>query len=99
MIWIAEPRVNGFGFITEAVTKDVAATQCATNFNGGGAQQSTTVKVIFFPSTNGLVELVILRPFFIKCNARPPGKKKLAPVTIKFNILTSPPRNSYPNFC
>ena len=65
MIWIAEPRVNGFGFITEAVTKDVAATQCATNFNGGGAQQSTTVKVIFFPSTNGLVELVILRPFLL----------------------------------
>ena len=45
---MAEPIVTGFGLTTEATINDPAVTQCAANFTGGGVQQSTTIKVIFF---------------------------------------------------
>ena len=58
---MAEPIVTGFGLTTEATINDPAATQCAANLTGGGVQQSTTIKVMFFVS--------------IKGKARPPGNR------------------------
>ena len=43
----------------EATIAAPALTQWVANRAGGGAQQSTTVKVIFVPLCSGLVELVI----------------------------------------
>lgn len=58
---MAEPIVTGFGLTTEAAITAPAPTQWATNLNGGGAQQSKTVKVTFFVSIKGSIEPVILR--------------------------------------
>lgn len=55
---MAEPIVTGFGLIPEAAINDPAATQCAASLTGGGVQQSTTTKVIFFVSIKGFVEIV-----------------------------------------
>ena len=68
-----EPIVTGFGLTIEAVIKAPAATQWAANRSGGGAQQSTIVRVMFLVSVNGFVELVIFTPFFTSFKARPPG--------------------------
>jgi len=57
---MAEPKVIRFGLTTEAAINDPAATQCAANLTGGGVQQSTTIKVIFFVIIKGFVELVTL---------------------------------------
>ena len=70
---MAEPIVTRFGLTTEAAINDPAAMQCAVNFTGGGVQQSTTIKVIFFASIKGFVELVTFTPPLNKFKARPPG--------------------------
>ena len=75
MRWIAEPIVTGFGVTTEAAIVAPTPIQWAANLSGGGAQQSKTVKVMFFVSVKGFVELVILTPFWTNFSARPPGNK------------------------
>lgn len=65
--------VTGFGLTTEAAINDPAAMQCAANLTGGGAQQSTTTKVIFFVNSKGFVELVTLIPSLTNFKARPTG--------------------------
>jgi len=72
---MAEPIVTGFGLTAEAAINDPAATQCTANLTGGGVQQSTTVKVIFFVSVKGFVELVTLIPFLTNFKARPQGNR------------------------
>ena len=72
---MAEPTVTGFGLTTEAAINDPAAKQCAANLTGGGVQQSTTVKVIFFVSIKGFVEVVTLTPFLTNFKTRAPGKR------------------------
>ena len=72
---MAEPIVTGFGLTTEATINDPAATQCAANLTGGGVQQSTTIKVMFFVSIKGFVELVMLIPSLTNFKARPPGNR------------------------
>jgi len=81
--------VAGFGAAIEAPINATAATQCAARRKGGGAEQSNTVKVIFFVNTNGFVELVILTPFLTNFKALPAGNTRVAPFEIKSNILTS----------
>ena len=94
--WTAEPIVIGFGLTTEATINDPAATQCAASFTGGGVQQLTTIKVIFFVNIKGFVELLTVIPFLNNFTTRPPGNTQLIPAAIKFNILTS--RNLDQNF-
>ena len=72
---MAEPIVTGFGLTTEATINDPAATQCAASLTGGGVQQSTTIKVIFFVSIKGFVELVTFIPSLTNFKARPPGNR------------------------
>jgi len=72
---MAEPIVTGFGLTTEAAINDSAATQCAASLTGGGVQQSTTIKVIFFASIKGFVELVTFIPSLTNFKARPPGNR------------------------
>ena len=70
---MAEPIVTGFGLIIETAINDPAPTQCATSLTGGGAQQSTTINVIFFVSIKGFVELVTFIPSLTNFIARTPG--------------------------
>ena len=72
---MAEPIVTGFGLTTEAAINDPAATQYAASLTGGGVQQSTTIKVIFFVSIKRFVELVTFIPFLTNFKARPPGNR------------------------
>ena len=72
---MAEPIVTGFGLTSEAVINDPAATQCAASLTGGGVQQSTTIKVIFFVNIKGFVELVTLMPFLTNFKALPQGNR------------------------
>ena len=62
IIWIAEPIVIGFGLIAEDIISAVAAMQFEAILTGGGAQQSSTVMVIFLVTISGLVELLIFTP-------------------------------------
>jgi hypothetical protein len=77
------------GLPRDAIINAPAPTHRAANRTGGGEQQSITVKVIFFVTNNGFVELVILTPFLINFSVRPLGNSKVAPVVIKFNVLPS----------
>ena len=72
---MAEPIVTGFGLTTVAATNDPAAKQCAANLMGGGVQQSTTIKVMFFVTITGFVELVTLVPYLTNFKARAPGNR------------------------
>ena len=72
---MAEPIVTGFGLIIEAAINDLAAAQCAASLTGGGVQQSITIKVMFFVSIKGFVELVTLIPSLTNFKARPPGNR------------------------
>jgi len=83
------PIVTGFGLIIEAPIVALTAMQCAANLFGGGAQQSTTVKVIFFANTNGFDEFVTVTPFLINFRVQPPGNKKVSDSASKPNILSS----------
>ena len=70
-----EPIVTGLGYIIEAVTNELAATQWAARRNGGGRQQSATVKVKFLATTYGFEELVAVLVMLIILTIQPPGKK------------------------
>ena len=72
---MAEPIVTGFGLTTEAAINYPAATRCAGSLTGGGVRQSTTIKVIFFVSIKGFVELVTFIPSLTNFKARPPGNR------------------------
>ena len=72
---MAPPIVAGFGLTTEATINDPAATQCAASLTEGGVHQSTTIKVIFFVSINGFIELVTFIPSLTNFKARPPGNR------------------------
>ena len=72
---MAEPKVIRFGLTTEAAINYPAATQCAANLTGGGVQQSTTSKVIFFVIIKGFVELVTLWPYLNNFKLRAPGNR------------------------
>ena len=72
---MAEPIVTGFGLTTEAAINDPAAMQCAASLTGGGVQQSTTIKVIFFVNIKRFVELVTLIPSLTNFKNRPPGNR------------------------
>lgn len=67
--------VIGFGLATEAAITVPAPIQCAANLIGGGAQQSSTVRVIFLLNTHGFVELVTSIPFFTSFNALALGNR------------------------
>lgn len=59
----------------EAPIVATTALQWNANRTVGEAQQSTTVKIIFFVIISGFVELVIFAPFLINFKVCPPGNK------------------------
>lgn len=77
----------------EAPNTEITVTQWAAKRIGGGAQQLTTVNVIFFAIDNGLDELATRTPVLTNFNVLPPGNRYVKELAIRSNIDVLPPCN------